>query len=246
MPKRILAILALVATGVLAAGCNSTDALTPQVDVGSGVSTPVTQADTERMASEPGTTVGRQDLPPATDTAGGRPQRPIARGADPTFRDGPGTLDGQAAALARGDAQPAATPQRTNPAPTAAAPAESSETIRFLPIIGAPVEAVTPLSRQLGADARAAGLTIRGASDGASRHMLKGYFSALSDGGKTTIVYVWDVLDASGNRLHRIQGQDTAGPASSNPWSGVPADTMRAIATKTIADYVAWKNGRAG
>ena len=42
---------------------------------------------------------------------------------------------------------------------TAKAGTAASGSIRFLPIIGAPVQAVTPLSRQLGAEARANGLT---------------------------------------------------------------------------------------
>ena len=47
--------------------------------------------------------------------------------------------------------------------PTAA---EAGETIRFLPIIGAPVEAVTPLSKRLGAEARTNGLTVIAFADG--------------------------------------------------------------------------------
>lgn len=139
------------------------------------------------------------------------------------------------------------TPEIRKPREAAAiAPAGTAGTIRFLPIIGAPVEAVTPLSRQLGSEARSHGLTIKGASDASSQHILKGYFSTLKDGSKTTVVYVWDVLDGSGNRLHRIQGQDTVEATSPNPWSVVPAETMQAIATRTIAEYLAWRDRNAG
>jgi hypothetical protein len=148
--------------------------------------------------------------------------------------------------------QPAATeaePAR-QPAETAARSPEASSapanTIRFLPIIGAPVEAVKPLSQELGADARAHGLTIKTAADPQSRHMLKGYFSAFKDGRKTVIVYVWDVLDGAGNRLHRIQGQDSVEVAGKDVWSGVPADTMREIGRKSIAAYLDWRDGQPG
>jgi hypothetical protein len=128
----------------------------------------------------------------------------------------------------------------------AIAPAAAAGTIRFLPIIGAPVEAVTPLSKQLGNEARSHGLTIKAAADTSSQHMLKGYFSALKDGNKTTVVYVWDVLDGAGNRLHRIQGQDTVDATAADLWSAVPPQTMQAIATETIAKYLSWRAGNAG
>lgn len=138
-------------------------------------------------------------------------------------------------------------PQAQLPQKAAAiAPAAAAGTIRFLPIIGAPVEVVTPLSKQLGAEARSHGLTIKAASDTSSQHILKGYFSALNDGGKTTVVYVWDVLDGTGNRLHRIQGQDTVNATAANLWSVVPPQTMQAIATKTINEYLSWRAGNAG
>lgn len=138
-------------------------------------------------------------------------------------------------------------PQEKPPQKAAAiAPAAAAGTIRFLPIIGAPVEVVTPLSKQLGNEARSHGLTIKAASDTSSQHILKGYFSALNDGGKTTVVYVWDVLDGTGNRLHRIQGQDTVNATAANLWSVVPPQTMQAIATKTISEYLSWRASNAG
>ncbi|MCZ4091987.1 hypothetical protein [Sinorhizobium psoraleae] len=140
-----------------------------------------------------------------------------------------------------------ATPEEPEQATVPPAAATSgSGGIRFLPIIGAPVQAVTPLSKQLGADARAQGLAIKGSADATSEHILKGYFSALDDGGKTTVVYVWDILDGSGNRLHRIQGQDTVGSTAPEPWSAIPPETMQAIATKTIRAYLDWRQSKAG
>ncbi|GEO83920.1 MULTISPECIES: hypothetical protein [Alphaproteobacteria] len=129
---------------------------------------------------------------------------------------------------------------------TALAPAGAAGTIRFLPIIGAPVQAVTPLSRQLGAEAHGKGLTIKSASDPASEHILKGYFSAFGDNGTVTVVYVWDVLDSSGNRLHRIQGQEKVASSATDPWEGVPASLMQQIGTKTIAEYNSWRQARSG
>jgi hypothetical protein len=245
-----LALIGLIAT---LAGCNSTDALTPQVDVGGGFnSPPVTQGDLDRMSAE---------TPPVTttqQTAFTTPAGSISTTGDDTA----GTLQGQADALARntGTRQSEERLARTTAERSLAAetsggaqelaaipPADKAgETIRFLPIIGAPVEAVTPLSKRLGAEARSRGLTIRSASDTSSNHILKGYFSAVNDGGGTTVVYVWDVLDGSGARLHRIQGQETVSGTASDPWSAVPPGTMEGIAEKTIRQYLDWRGASPG
>jgi len=235
--------------------CNTTEALTPQAEIGNGpgASTPVTQADTDRMA--------RLQQP---ETYNGN--TPVQQGSG--YQLGPqNTLEAQARALESGSV---VSPSSSGPPPqwngqsqdqamqppaTGAAPpqqaalppaAASSGTIRFLPIIGAPVQAVTPLSRQLGAEARANGLTIRPSGDTGTQHILKGYFSAFADGGKVTVVYVWDILDGSGSRLHRMQGQENVPANGDDPWAAVPASTMQAIAAKTIQDYLAWQRTQAG
>lgn len=245
-----LALIGLIAT---LSGCNSTDALTPQVDVGGGFnSPPVTQNDLDQMSAQ---------TTPVTTTSVTTTSQETAFSPS-TGADTAGTLEGQADALARnGAAQQSdaalarATAQRSLAAETstgaeevaAVSPAaEASETIRFLPIIGAPVEAVTPLSKRLGAEARSNGLTIRSASDTSSKYILKGYFSAMNDNGGTTVVYVWDVLDGSGARLHRIQGQETVSETASDPWAAVPARTMEGIAQKTIREYLDWRGTTRG
>ncbi len=249
------------------AGCNSTDALTPQVDVGGGnvASSPVTQSDLDQMAQQQPVVTGQQLAPVNQTTAFSSEFR------DHAGRNGAGAVGhhlyrpgrharGQAGQLQQGnvpaqDAQrPDAQPETAQEMPAkqqqtsvaAASPAAATGTIRFLPIIGAPVQAVTPLSKQLGAEARANGLTIKGAADPTSQHILKGYFSAFKDGDKTTVVYVWDVLDNSGNRLHRIQGQDTVPGTAQDLWSAVPAGTMQGIATKSIGAYLSWRQGNPG
>ncbi|HEV7316986.1 MAG TPA: hypothetical protein VGO04_00035 [Ensifer sp.] len=264
---------------VALAGCNSTDMLTPQVDVGAGTfrSPPVTQSDLDSMSAE-SVPVQRE---PVSQTTAYSPQ-PVVSSTPPTayaredatYTDPAGSFEAQASQLAAGSepvqntiqnhqAPVEQTPVQHTPVQQAAAAAEqiqsqptvaslpkasavASGTIRFLPIIGAPVQAVTPLSRQLGADARARGLTIKGSADSSSEHILKGYFSALKDGDKTTVVYVWDVLDGSGNRLHRIQGQDSVPGGGTDLWSAVPETTMQGIATKTIDAYLEWRQSQAG
>lgn len=254
------------AFGLLAllSGCNSTDVLTPPADVGNGSLPP---AYSQELAAPASGTQPVQSAP--LDQPGGYAQP--ARGPQNSLEaqaaalaqggrnpvaseplDGAVTQDFATAPQQPSTQQP--NRQTTQPVQTqaqsqqAALPTaqQSTGSIRFLPIIGAPVQAVTPLSRQLGAEARARGLTIKSASDATSEHILKGYFSAFSDGGNVTITYVWDILDGSGGRLHRIQGQETVPSGAQDPWAGVPASVMQQIATKSMAEYVSWRNSRAG
>ncbi|MGV2050296.1 hypothetical protein ACQZ48_09435 [Agrobacterium sp. 22-209-1] len=221
-------------------GCNTTEALTPQVDVGHNTSqsTPVTQGDLDQMAAA-------ADRAPAG--------APATATSVPAYAP-QNSLQAQAQALSNGSqygeplrqsqtaaAQPAPAQQTAS-----LAPAASGNSIRFLPIIGAPVQAVTPLSRQLGAEARAKGLTIRASNDNSAENILKGYFSAFADGGKVNIVYVWDILDANGVRLHRLQGQESVVAKGSDPWAAVTDRVMQDIAAKTLGEYTSWKQSQRG
>ncbi len=208
-------------------------------------------AQASQLARGPGPSLGAADHTRETMSAFPAHQDPVRTSeARLETRRMPKLADEEAAAPARAQESEEATAASDASTQTAARTPEASaapaNTIRFLPIIGAPVAAVKPLSEELGADARASGLTIKTAADPVSRHMLKGYFSAFKDGRKTVIVYVWDVLDGAGNRLHRIQGQDSVEAPGKDVWSGVPAETMRDIGRKSIAAYLDWRDGKAG
>lgn len=241
--------------------------------IGQRSSTPVTQSDAERMAGASQQTFPaaprRNGYTPAY-SAQSAPTQPdyqaqayrAGTGAPPT------TMQAQADALTRNGNSPAASgpiesqelappssteePNAPQTQTAALDPSVSSSTsvrgntVRFLPIIGAPVQAVTPLSRQLGAEARAHGLAIKSSNDTSSDYILKGYLSAFSDDGKVTVVYVWDVLDNAGARLHRIQGQESVPTAAADPWAGVPASVMQQIASKTITEFTSWRQNQGG
>lgn len=250
MRRSATALCAAIISASLAA-CNSTDALTPQVDVGGGLgySSPVTQAEVDRMVGN--------DSPVSFSS-------PRVAEQPRHLRPPQNTLEAQAQALeagntsASGTEPPAPGSSRRTAAPAASAPNIQTEsqtvsrpstgtgTIRFLPIIGAPVQAVTPLSRQLGTQARAAGLVIRASGDVTADHILKGYFSAFDNGSSVTVVYVWDILDNGGNRMHRLQGQVQVSATAKDPWAAVPPSTMENVATRTINEYVAWKQTQGG
>lgn len=147
---------------------------------------------------------------------------------------------------ATGTAQPAGTTATgTTPATTAPAAPQRSAGLKpgklhIAPIVGAPVNVVTPLTHRINDDAKAKGIELAGNNDTGAAYVMKGYFSVLSEDNQTTVLYVWDVLDASGNRLHRIQGQEKVPGAAADSWSVVPASAMQAIADRTMQEYSTW------
>lgn len=194
---------------------------------------------------------------PFESIPGLRPKAEIPNAADPlTTQANPAGETNPADQDSQGQPQPPVTETapasgsflRTTSATTDTAVAKSSTpaaktgTISFTPVIGAPVNAVQPLSRRLGAEAKNHGLTILQSTSGDSDHILKGYFSAYADGDKTTVAFVWDVLDSSGTRLHRIRGQEVTQGTATDPWEVVQQVTMETIATKTINSYLSWRS----
>lgn len=112
--------------------------------------------------------------------------------------------------------------------------------IQFAPIVGTTVEAATPLTERLASRARERGIKLAGSTDPATTHVLKGYFSALTEGKETTVVYVWDVYDPAGTRLHRINGQQKVQISGGDGWTSVPPDAMQTIADTTVDQLAAW------
>lgn len=120
---------------------------------------------------------------------------------------------------------------------------DAAASIAFAPAVGAPAEVVPALREGLTQRAAERGITIAADGTPGADAMLKGYFSAIADGTATTVIYVWDVLDAAGTRLHRIQGQESV-PGGSDGWSSVTPAAMQAIGRATIDAYADWVSGR--
>lgn len=242
------------------ASCSSMDGLTPPEPIGN-VSDQASAANTvspddlasmaRNQASDQSTgqmTAQTQtDVPvqPEQTLAGEEDQQVQPQSPTSPMLGSPGGISATRKSI-YGNAEPKALYTAPTTAPASAAAPQGTTAIRFLPIIGAPLEAVRPLSRELAVAAQAHGLTIKPSNDQSAGHMLKGYFSASGDGPNTDIIYVWDVLDSQGNRLTRISGQEKIPGNSGKPWSNVPPDVMKKIASETIASYVSWASGQAG
>ena len=145
-------------------------------------------------------------------------------------------------------------PQRNVPTATAAlaqpvvsTPVVSTPTVNaafaatrldLAPVTGAPAPLLSPLSAAMSARGRELGLGL----GGSPTHRLKGYFSINDDGAETRVVYIWDVVDSSGRRVHRIQGQEVIdGTTNGDAWGLVPSSVMERIGRSTIDRFAQWR-----
>jgi hypothetical protein len=153
----------------------------------------------------------------------------------------------QAPAAAGTPAPPAAATATAPVDPARSAAALARVRLQIAPLVGASVESATPLTERMNVRARERGVTLVGSTDTSATHVLKGYFSVLTEGKDTTVVYVWDLYDPSGNRLHRINGQQKTPSANgAQGWAAVPPQTMQAVADSTMDQLTAWLSGKTG
>ncbi|MCB1461962.1 MAG: hypothetical protein KDJ90_05950 [Nitratireductor sp.] len=118
--------------------------------------------------------------------------------------------------------------------------------VAFLPVTGAPQSAVTKLAGAMRNAARSNAVPVVVSVDRGAQYQLKGYFSALNDGSGAVLVYVWDVLDARGVRIHRISGQERGGSSTGDPWAGISDDMISRVANTTMNSLRSWATTRAG
>mgnify|MGYP001038011305 CR=1 FL=1 len=139
--------------------------------------------------------------------------------------------------------QPAAPPTPDTTAPALPAVPFATAKFSFAPITGAPAHILSRMSTQIAQEALAQNVALVPSGDAQANYVIKGYLSAVGDSSGTILVYVWDVFDASGRRVHRISGQETTTNGSQDPWLGIDTATIANVARRTVSALVAWGTG---
>lgn len=132
----------------------------------------------------------------------------------------------------------------TTPPQVAALTNEPARVI-LAPVIGAPAQAAEQLSARLADRAASRRFSVLTSADPTANYTLKGFFSTSPEDGETIIFYVWDVMDAAGNRVHRFSGQERV-EGRNQGWIDVTESNMRAIADRTADEFDTWLAARAG
>lgn len=133
-----------------------------------------------------------------------------------------------------------APPDATKPAPPPVPAAQAS--FRFDQILGVPTNKQDTLATEIARFARGRNLTLVRRGDPSASYRILGFLSAVGGDAGVNVTYVWDIVDANNNRLHRITGIEVAGTSSADPWSGVNDAVLSAIAERTVEQIYAWLN----
>lgn len=149
------------------------------------------------------------------------------------------TAAGAAAALALGRAGPAwALADSLGPHP--ASPRSEGVKILILPFLGIPTTTGDAVYREIRARAPKSGVQLVLRLDEPASFRLRGYFSAVTTGSGTTIVFRMDLFDPSGRHVHQFSGQELAPTAFGDPWSGVDRKVTDHLAARIIELIKAW------
>lgn len=108
------------------------------------------------------------------------------------------------------------------------------------PFEGMPGNAADDLTRRIVETGKREGLTFVQRLGAPATYRVKGWLTAVGNPTSTTVVYVYDITDASGQRVFRFTGQEPSGGTSGDPWSAVSNDTVAIIAERTVASLKAW------
>lgn len=113
--------------------------------------------------------------------------------------------------------------------------------ISFAPVIGPPANIGKSLTGQLITAAQQQNIPVITEKGKIATYTVQGFLAQSSDSKKEKFSYIWDVRDRSGNRVHRILGEETVPvKPGAKPWSSINQATLQKIAAKTVSDLAIW------
>lgn len=136
-----------------------------------------------------------------------------------------------------GTGPPVITPKQTKTLGSAQT-AEAITTFALEPLANAPAEQRFAFEDKLKQLAPSRDMKITVGDDATATYRLKGYLSAVGDYSSTLIIYVLDVFDRTGARVHRISGQLTADGSSADPWAAIKETGRVEEAAQEVIDQL--------
>ncbi len=102
---------------------------------------------------------------------------------------------------------------------------------------GAPDASVAQLASHVYTESKRRGFTTTMKGEASKTFSMTGHVSAAPSAKGTTVVYVWDVVDPSGEHKTRITGDETIpGAGFNDPWNAVDDSAMQRIASRTAEE----------
>lgn len=139
---------------------------------------------------------------------------------------------------------PGSLPAMTADLSRSSAPDISAEEMVFAlePFKSAPGNTADDISRRIAELAAREGLNLNRRNGPDTTHRVLGYLSVTGDESRGVLVYVFDIFDRSGTRVHRFTGQEAVGPSSGDPWAGVDRAAISNLSARTVQSLRSWAN----
>ena len=115
-------------------------------------------------------------------------------------------------------------------------PVTSVVTFSLDPITNAPGEMIYAFEDSLKSLAPTRQLKIIDGTDSQPDYRLKAFLSAVGDYSNAQVMYVVDVFNSAGARVHRVSGQITASGSQNDPWSTATGGAVINDAAQEVID----------
>jgi hypothetical protein len=120
--------------------------------------------------------------------------------------------------------------------------ANSGSSVAFESIDGPPPQVFDRMVSVLDSESKLRDLSVV-SREGPASYRVRSYLAAQVSRGRTTIAWVWDIYDSNQQRALRLSGEEPAGNAGRDAWSGADDLVLRKIAQAGFSGLSAMING---
>jgi len=112
--------------------------------------------------------------------------------------------------------------------------------VQFLPFSGVPVNTADAIYKTVRSKAPDEGLTLALRLDEPSTYRVRTLINAVGTTDVSTFIFIVEIYDVAGRRVHRFVGQEYGTAPSGEAWSGIDADTERHLGERILSGVKAW------
>jgi hypothetical protein len=112
--------------------------------------------------------------------------------------------------------------------------------VSFLPFSGVPTNTADTIYKAIRSHASDEGVKLALRLDEPATYRVKTYINAVGNSSSATYVFIVEIYDAGGARVHRFVGQEYGPAPSGDPWNGIDTDTMHHLGDRILQGVKAW------
>jgi hypothetical protein len=112
--------------------------------------------------------------------------------------------------------------------------------VQFLPFSGVPVNTADAIYKAVRGRADVEHVTLALRLDEPATYRVRTLINAVGSANVSTFVFVVEIYDVAGKRVHRFAGQEYGSAPSGDPWSGIDGETEQHLAERILIGVKAW------